>query len=98
MGHLLQDAFGADGGRFFEPHRRAGSQRQERLLGGGAGPDAVVAGNLVAVLGEVAVVDRGAARGGAAVSRHLDRAAVIESADHDFVGAVVMTDPHGLAQ
>ena len=98
MGHLLQDAFGADGGGFFEPHRRAGTQRQERLLGDGAGTDAVVTGNLVAVLGEMTVVDRGASRGGAAVPRHFDGATVIEGADHHFVGAVVVTDPHALAQ
>ena len=33
VGHLLQDPFGADGGGFFEPHRRAGPEGQERLLG-----------------------------------------------------------------
>ena len=85
-------------GGFFEPHRGAGPERQERLLGGGAGPDPVVTGNLVAVLREMAVVDGGAARGGTAVPGDLDRAAVVESADDHFVGAVVVTDPHTLAQ
>ena len=85
-------------GGFFEPHRGAGSQRQERLLGCGAGTDPVVAGNLVAVAREVVVVDRGASRCGAAVPRHFHRAAVIERADDDFVGAVVVSDPHALTQ
>ncbi len=85
-------------GGFFEPHRSTGAQRQERLLGDGAGTDAVVTGNLVAVVGEMAVVDRGASRGGAAVPRHFHRAPVIECADDDFVGAVVVTDPHAVAQ
>ena len=98
VGHLLQDAFGADGGCFFEPHRRAGTQRQERLLGGGAGTDAVVAGNFVAVVWEVTVVDGGAAQGGASVPGHLDWTTVIECADDHLVGAVVVTDPHGVAQ
>ena len=57
--HLLQDAFGTDGGGFFEPHGSTGTQRQKRLLGDGAGTDAVVTGNLVTVLWEVTVVDRG---------------------------------------
>ena len=32
VGHLLQDAFGADGGGFFEPHRRTRPECQEGLL------------------------------------------------------------------
>ena len=98
MGHLLDDPFGAERGRFFEPYLRARSQGQEGLLGGAAGPDPVVAGNLVVVAREVAVVDRGVARGGAAVPRHFDGTTLVEGADHDFVGVVVMTDPHTLAQ
>ena len=94
MGHLLQDAFGADGGGFFEPHRRTGPERQERLLTDGAGPHPVITGHLVAMLREVVIVDGGATGGGAAVPRHLDRAAVIKSADHHLIGAVVVTDPH----
>ena len=44
------------------------------------------------------VVDGGAARGGAPVPGHLDRAPVVEGADHHFVGAVVVADPHRLPQ
>ena len=77
---------------------RAGAQRQERLLGGVAGTDPVVTGNLVVVGREVAVVDRGVPRCGPSVPRHFGGTPVVEGADHDFVGAVVMTDPHALAQ
>ena len=47
------------------------AQGQEALFGGGAGADAVVAGNLVVVVGEMVIVDRRAARGGQ-LSDHSD--------------------------
>jgi hypothetical protein len=98
VGHLLQDAFGTDGGGFFEPYRRTGTQGQECLLGDSAGTDAVVTGNLVTVVGEVTVIDGGAARGGTGVPRDFGRAAIVEGADYHFVGAAVVTDPHCLSQ
>ena len=98
VGHLLQDPLGAGGGGFFEPHRRAGAQSQEALFAGGAGPHTVIAGNLVAVVGKMRVVNCGVAPAGAAVARHLERAAVIEGADHHLISAGVVTDPHRLPQ
>jgi hypothetical protein len=68
------------------------------VFGCAAGTDLVVTGNLVAVAREVAVVDRGASRCGAAVAGDFDRAPVVKCTDHDFIGAVVMTDPHTLTQ
>jgi hypothetical protein len=65
VGHLLQDAFGADGGSFFEPYPRTRAQRQEGLLTDGAGPHAVITGHLIAVIMEMTVVYGQAARGGA---------------------------------
>jgi hypothetical protein len=43
---------------------------------------------------EMCVVDRRGSRGGAAVSFDFDRALVVESADDDLVGALVVSDPH----
>ncbi len=64
VGHLLQDAFGADGGGFFEPHRRTRPECEEGLLTDGAGPHPVITGNLVAVVGgEMVIVDGGTAGG-----------------------------------
>lgn len=72
VGHLLHDAFGADGGGFFEPYRRTRPQRQEAPFTGGAGTHAIVTGDLVVVVGEMGVVDGRAARGGAAVAGLLE--------------------------